>query len=362
VATWAVDLHALNAGSALLAGISLNGWTFGYVLNSPGAWEADVPLGNSVVTKANFAVGAREIRVKRNGTLVWGGYLWGADPELTGPNPPTVAMRGEGYSSRLRHRFVMASLIYNDVDQKTILRNLIDHTESQTDGDLGIDTTLAGNHTGGNVLRDREYCQPEHPGIYESIDELTQLDDGLDWEIGPAPDLATNKLLKTYQPRKGTDKTATVTITDQEASEISYQEAGDTIVSDMLTIGGGGDCNPAEDHRSDAAALATYGLMQGIESIESDRQIDVDRHGREALRNAKTPRKIFDVTIHEDDLGWGDLVVGDVFTLQSSVGATGGFGDFSIPVRVLSFDVMIEPAGPDNSNVFYRLACDSVTT
>jgi len=362
VATWTFDLHSLN-GAAILTDFPWKRASLGWVLNSPGGLEATLPLNHPDVTRANFASGAREIRVKRAGVLVWGGYLWGGGGELSSPRPTDVTIRAEGYFSKLRTRFVLSDLIYNDVAQQTILRNLIDHTEAQGSGDLGIDTTLAGNHSGASVDRDRAYCLADHFGVADAIDELAALDDGIDFEIGPSPSLATDKLLKTWSPRKGTDLTASLTIDHTEASSISWDESGDTVSSRMLTIGGGGDCNPAEDDSSDATALSTYGLMMGIDSIESDRLVDVVAHNREQLRLRKTPRWGATIEIHEDKLAWNALVTGDTFTLASTVGPAGGFGNFSRTMRCLSFDVTLEPGagGADEGIAFYTIGADSVT-
>lgn len=362
MATWTFDLHAINGGSPILTDFPWRSARVGWVLNGPGALEAELPLQDPLVTRANFAVGAREIRVKRDGTLVWGGYLWGADVDLDSPNPTDVRIRAEGYFSVLRHYYVLADLLHNDVAQETILRNLIEHAEGQPSGDRQITTTLSGNHSGGTVLRDRDYCLPEHVNVGDAIEELASFDDGLDFEIGPSPDQSTNKLLKTWNPRKGTDRTGTLTIDHLEASSISFSLSGDDIASRMITIGGGGDCNPAEDDRTDSTALSTYGQLTAIDSIESDRQIDVTAHGREQLRLRKLPHWVATIEIHEDKLAWGGLVTGDTFTVDADVGPAGGFGDFTQTFRCLAFDVSLEPGADDADSgiAFYTIDADSV--
>lgn len=352
--SWVLDIHDINAGSPRLASAPIMDMSFGYVINGPGGFEATIPLGHSAATKLNFKVGARELRVKRNGVLVWGGYLWGTRVDLASPNPPSLVIRGEGYSSRLRSRFVMSDLRYDDVAQHTIARNLVTHTQAQGSGDLGIST--GGSHTGGSVVRDRSYCLADHENIYESIDELVEMDDGIDWEIGPAPDFATDKQMRTHQPRKGTNKTGSVTVNQAEASTIGYEESGDAVISRMITIGGGGDCNPAEADASDSTALSDYGLMQGIDSIESDRLIDVTRYNAEQLRLRKVPQFTAQILVHESNFAWGDLVVGDTFTISSNRGPAGGFANFTQTARLLAFDVTVA----SREITFYQLSCDSV--
>lgn len=81
------------------------------------------------------------------------------------------------YRRLLSSRHVVSDLSFSGVSQGEIVWRLIDHTQFQTNGDLGI--TL--NTTGPTVLRDREYLVGTN--ILEAITELTQIENGLAWEI-----------------------------------------------------------------------------------------------------------------------------------------------------------------------------------
>ncbi|HXF71889.1 MAG TPA: hypothetical protein VNO79_04670, partial [Actinomycetota bacterium] len=199
MATWRVDLHALNSPTALVTGLPIKDSQirFSYRLNGPGAFEAPLIFDDPAVTEANLAPGKRELRVYRDGVLVWGGYLWA----IRVRRPRELTIVGEGYLSRLRRTHVYTSLRYQATAQEQIVRGLVDHVQSQSGGSMGIDTTLAGNHTGGSLTRTRTYCRGD--AIWDAIEELTSLDDGLDLEITPSPTSSANKVLKTYQPRKG---------------------------------------------------------------------------------------------------------------------------------------------------------------
>jgi len=353
VADWQLDVRALD-GSAVVTDAPFEELTFSYVLNGPGALDAQLTLTNSSITRANLAPGQRELRVLRDGVLIWGGYLWAARVELR----DRVQVRAEGYASRLRRRYVMSDLIYTDVAQQTILRNLIDHTEAQASGDLGIDTTLAGNHTGGTVTRDRAYCAAEHPEVGASIDELTQPIDGLDWEITPTPAVATNKLVKTYQPRKGADLSGSVTLDQSELMTLGYEIDASEVASRVLTIGSD-ECNPPEDDRSDSTALTNFGLLQAIESIESGDLGEVSAFGQEVLRNQKVAHWLATASYLEAASGgreWGAFVVGDVITLSSNRGPSGGFGNFSQAMRVVEFSTVLQRP----THAFHTVSLDSV--
>lgn len=81
------------------------------------------------------------------------------------------------YRRLLASRHVVSDLSFSGVSQGEIVWRLIQHTQFQTNGDLGI--TL--NTTGPTVLRDREYLIGTN--ILEAITELTQIENGLAWEI-----------------------------------------------------------------------------------------------------------------------------------------------------------------------------------
>ena len=333
------------------------------VLNSPGGLDATLPRKHADVTRANFAVGAREVRVKRAGTLVWGGYLWGAGVDLSGPRPTDVKVRAEGYFSRLRHRFVLADLIYNDVAQQTIVRNLIDHTQAQASGDLDIDTTLSGNHSGATVERDKAYCLPEHVGVADAVEELVAFDDGIDLEVGPAPDEPTNKLLKTWHPRKGTDRTATLTIDELEASTVSYSASGDTISSRMLDGRRRWRAQPRRGRplgRDGALELrvddgASIPSSPTVSSTSAPTTASTSDSGR--FRGSARPSR----STRTSSPGAGSSSGTRSRSSLASVPPAGSASSTQT-MRCLSFDVTLQRGGDDADDgiVFYTIGADSV--
>jgi len=336
VASWSLDVYDLN-GAVRQAGMPFKSLRFGYVLNSPGALEADFALTNTLVTKANLKVAARELRIFRNAVLVWGGYLWDARVELR----DRVSIRGEGYFSALRRRYGMTDLIYNDVAQEQIAWNLINATQSEPSGTL---TLTQGAHGGASITRDRDYCAMDHDEIASAIEELTQLDDGIDYEITPSPDSSVNKSFKTYYPRKGTDLSGSVTLNQTNVRTLTYEENGSEINSRVLSIGQD-DCNPPEDDRTDATALSTYGLLQSVESVDSGQLRDVRAHGKEVIKHTATPHWTATATYLVGTSGataWGAFVVGDRITMSSNRGPASGFGNWTQAMRVLQLDYTLE--------------------
>jgi hypothetical protein len=96
---------------------------------------------------------------------------WGPDGE------DDITVSAADYRRILKARNTVLPLLYNGLSQGDIVWDLIDHTQSQTNGNLGI--TLADN--GPTVLRDRIYYIGTN--IFDAIQEFTQIDNGLAWKI-----------------------------------------------------------------------------------------------------------------------------------------------------------------------------------
>lgn len=345
-ATWTWDVYDL-AGTLVQASPTFMGLTFNYVLDSPGSITGDLPMTAATSTRATFEPGQRELRVSRNGVLVWGGDLWSAHVELR----DTLSVSGEGYMARFRRRNVMSDLIYDTVNQQQIMWNLIAHTQAQPSGDRAI---TQGAHAGASITRNRDYCAVDHQEILASVDELAQLDDGCDYEITPAPDSAVNKSFKTYQPRKGADLRASVIFDQNTIMTLTYDIDASDVVTRADTIGGN-DCNPPEDDRTDAGAIALFGLLQSFESINSGQLRDVIAHNKETLRNQKQAHFTATITYHEGTgaAAWNAFVVGDIIAITSNR----GYATFTAtPMRVLSIEVTLEP----NKHAFFTVTLDSV--
>lgn len=74
-------------------------------------------------------------------------------------------------------RHVILPQVFPAVSQGDIVWGLIQHTQAQTNGNLGITLGTAGP----TILRDREY--PTGTKILEAISDLTRIQNGLTWEI-----------------------------------------------------------------------------------------------------------------------------------------------------------------------------------
>lgn len=99
----------------------------------------------------------------------------------------SISVTAVCYRRLLKARHVRTPLTYTATSQGTIVWNLIQHAQAATGGNLGITLGTAGPV----VNRDRDYLAGVN--IFEAISELTQVDNGLTWEINGARQLIVSQ-------------------------------------------------------------------------------------------------------------------------------------------------------------------------
>lgn len=87
------------------------------------------------------------------------------------------------YRRLMKSRHLMTPLTFTAVNQGTIVWDVIQHTQAQVNGSLGI--TLGTNTA--TVTRDREYLAGSN--ILDLIVDLSRADNGVAWEIDPQKQL-----------------------------------------------------------------------------------------------------------------------------------------------------------------------------
>ena len=330
MATWRLDSHDLG-GTLVKRGLSFERLTARWVLNSPGSIEVDFGLYD--LAPADLQPAEHELRLLRDGVVVWGGYAWDCDVDV---DARTVRFVGEGYASALRYRRVTSNLIYTvpplpaPLTQQDIAWNLISHAMSQSDGDLGF---KRGTHVGGNVTRKRAYCANERPEIYAAIEEFTQYDDGLDWEID------ASKRFNTWQPQR---KAASgITFNGQNVDSISYSNQGRDILTYVTAIGEG-ECTPPLADVSAPAQAAKYKRRHGVVEARTSDLAEVTAQANEELRARKRPSWTARIAFRENAASappWGSYHVGDTFTLTDDR----GYATFNVTLRILEIALTLEP-------------------
>jgi len=316
--------------------------SFTETLNEAGSIEFELPADHASVTTATFSVG-KEIHLYRNNgggeVLVWGGHLWIIDMQW-----PWVRFQGYGWFYDLTRRAACNNrdrLVYSDVDQFDIVRDLIDKTQS--DDPMGLthfDTADSG------VLKDMEICEEERRMVGDAIKEFADEDDGMDFNISAA------KVVRLYYPRRGTTPGITLAAATN-ASELSYQIDGTTINTQVAAVGED-ECGAFVEYFDDAPALAAYGLLNGHVEDGRKKKKHVRAKARELRRTTKTPRYQPDVATMTDITGSPDIStynVGDVVTVTSTQGPAGTFGNFTGSFRIVERTVSVQNPGVESVSI-----------
>jgi len=96
---------------------------------------------------------------------------WGSDGD------DVIDVQAVCYRRLLKGRHVITPLTFNNVGQGDIVWGLIQHTQAQPNGDLGITAGSLDN----TVTRDRLYGIGEN--LFDIINDLTRVQDGIAWDI-----------------------------------------------------------------------------------------------------------------------------------------------------------------------------------
>lgn len=320
---------------------------FTRVLNAAGALEFTLPIDDAFVTQDNFAPGARELHLYRDGDLIWGGRLWRA--EVTGWI--SVRFGAEGFYSTLAHREVGEDLTYNNVDELDIAWDLIDYTQTLPGGNLGISRESA---TPAGVDRSIAYCLDSRDVISDAIETLAASEDGFDFEVG------ADKVWRTYHPLRGTTPGITLsTEIDGQVIDVQGLSIDASEISNEVTgIKGGGSCEtPIAEYAIDTDSRDAYGLMQSNIAEDKVTPTHLQAMAEDALRIAKDPRRQVQAVLDAAMPGNPDLStydLGDQVTLVMSR----GFATFDREFRIIQIDVVATP----NERERVTVTLDGVTT
>lgn len=118
-----------------------------------------------------------DIWVYENGVAIDRFRVISVDQEWGENGENNLSVQAVCYRRLLASRHVITPLVFTNVPQGDIVWDLIQHTQAQTNGSLGI--TLST--TGSPILRSRSYLPGQN--ILEAITDLAQADGNMVWDI-----------------------------------------------------------------------------------------------------------------------------------------------------------------------------------
>jgi hypothetical protein len=281
---------------------------YGFELNGVGFCTFVLPTLHDKCKRSTLTPGKRIVKVYRNETLVWAGYLWGASIS----DERGVRFNCQGYLSRLGKRYIDSTKTYDNVEQSDIAWDLIDFTQSQTDGALGITRQTA--NTG--VHRNIKYAHWERIKVLDAITELSAMGDGFDFEIDE------NKVFKTFYPNKGTSNPNLVMEFGKNIFGFSYVDDAGSVINEVSALGSGEGTNMCIATSVSTGSRSGYGLLEEAFDFSNSKYFDnLQKKSDAMLRLYNGPRWQPQLSLHVGgDFPYNAVSVGDNIPLKIDYG------------------------------------------
>ena len=227
----------------ILAELPLTGVQFGKELNTAGSFTGHMLLTDDradvYAINSQTIPGRTALYVDRDGTIVWGGIVWGRSYDSQGQ---AVVFQGREFESYFEHRRIVTTYSASAVDQLTVAKALVDQVQAVTSGSIGI---VVPSLTSGITIT-KTYNGYEQKPLAEALYELSRSDTGFDWNIDCAYD-STGAIVKTLDlayPRRGevfasNDPAIAVLEFPGNVVAYTYPEEGGSIANVMYGVGAG---------------------------------------------------------------------------------------------------------------------------
>lgn len=304
---------------------------FSDVLNNYGQCSFDVPVTSSDSTKL-ISLRRFEVEIVRDGVVVWAGEQANADIELRSNSPNLIKITCYTYIEMLNARYTPEYIFYDDVDQATILKNLVDDSQAKTDGDLGF--TFAPITPTKD--REREY---KLDNIMEAFINMSNVIDGIDFWVD------RNKVIY-FSEERGADKSNLYSF--EWGVNIDSLKITDNFSSPANTayaIGSSDGITQLVESYADIVTRGIYKLreqtLSAIDVSEEDTLLgkaqDLVRKNRNQIRTIRIAQ--LPNTVPSID----KLAVGDRMNVRFSKGRY----DIDSGFRILGYEVVIGSVGEE---------------
>lgn len=222
-------------------------------------------------------------------------------------------------------------LYFNNVDQATIVRGLVEHAQDTTIGksDLRIGTYCPAT----GVLRTRIYEYANHEWISDCIDEWPQLFNGVDWSIEITP---TTRTFVTHYPMKGARKPKQALVLGKNIASVSTDRDGTQTANSLIVMADGGDGAGREEAlASDPTSLDDGLTLEMVYNATPGSSINsLQAQADRGLRRYRDPVLMPTLTTYDvdgDEL-FGRVTVGDIVPVNVVNGWATLIGDYRIIV------------------------------
>lgn len=225
-----------------------------------------------------------EVRIRRGTRYLFGGQIVYMEPSL---DTQEIEVRAVGFLELFNFRHTDVETIYSGVDAGDIAWDLIDTSQSQTNGDFGI--TLGGIQT--SVNRDRTY--PAYKNIKDAIIQLSDVINGFDFEF------TYDKKFYVYYPHQGIDLTSSMLFNyPGNIKRIRIPRDGTKMFNRAITRGLGFGAQQPIEIRNNTTYQAAYKVRESIlDYPDVTETATLDAHGDEQVNQFKDPFEIPQITM-----------------------------------------------------------------
>lgn len=247
-----------------------------------------------------------DVKVKRNGEYLFGTHIGYVTTEM-GETSSTISVRCFGYLNLLIDRYVTKSYdLSENWDAVDIAWDLIETTQSQTNGDLGMSQGAQQTTT---VQRERNY---DRQNVKDAIVNLTKLVTGnFDFEF------TYDRQFNTYE-QIGSDRHLELQfIYPGNIRAVSVPRDGTALYNKIYGLGSGFGADQVISIQEDNDSQLNYGVHERITVFNSvvlqdtlDENTDGDLQQRKGLLEIPT------MTVSGEDFNLNEFGIGDRVTVQ----------------------------------------------
>lgn len=244
-----------------------------------------------------------DIKIKRNGEYLFGTHV-GQIEVTMGETTSTIEIRAFGYLNLLNDRYVTKN--YFGVDAVDIAWDLINETQTQTNGSMGMTQGASQTTT---VERDRTYVRQN---VKEAIVNLTSLIDGnFDFEFTVDREFNTYSMI-------GSDRSEDLQfIYPGNIKEVSVPREGLALFNKIYGLGAGFGEEGIASTQGDSDSQLNYGVHERIASFNSViEQETLDQNTAAELEARKALLEIPKMTVSGENFNLNEISIGDRVTVR----------------------------------------------
>lgn len=265
--------------------------SYSRALNRPGGWSAQISHRHPKVSgdnRSNLRPNRTGIYVTRGGTPLFGGIYRKSQITVEEGRGLTMTAGGDGIlgfflgDGNRTGRFLKVNKSWDNVDQFTIVKELVDYAQSFPGADLGMEVEFHGPETGGlsGVTRTFDVAGHDRRNIGRLIERIAGLADGFEYDVDVKwddsdPPLLT-PVLSLHYPRRSRRVEQVVLEQGRNIEVIDWTEDGNRQGVETHGIGAGQGDSMLTHTITDADLIWPNGPYARVEATYSHKDLDRD--------------------------------------------------------------------------------------